>query len=257
MCGIAVAIGLNGRPIERIAVERMAKSLFHRGPDDGGVYVDGSVGMGFRRLSILDLSDAGHQPMVSQDGQFVLVFNGEIFNYIELRSELRQLGHQFRSSGDSEVLLAAYRQWGRDCLPKLNGMWAFVIYDRQHRRMFGSRDRFGVKPLYYSRSSTVIQFASEIKALRASGCHQGELNWRTSAKFLLEGRLDSQGETFYEGIQQISPGSGFELTLDGAWHEWSFWSLDGLPPTVSDNPAKTFADLFETRYGFACVAMFR
>ncbi len=245
MCGIAVAIGLNGRPIERIAVERMAKSLFHRGPDDGGVYVDGSVGMGFRRLSILDLSDAGHQPMVSQDGQFVLVFNGEIFNYIELRSELRQLGHQFRSSGDSEVLLAAYRQWGRDCLPKLNGMWAFVIYDRQHRRMFGSRDRFGVKPLYYSRSSTVIQFASEIKALRASGCHQGELNWRTSAKFLLEGRLDSQGETFYEGIQQISPGSGFELTLDGAWHEWSFWSLDGLPPTVSDNPAKTFADLFE------------
>ena len=134
------------------------------------------------------------------------MFNGEIFNYIELRSELRQLGHQFRSSGDSEVLLAAYRQWGRDCLPKLNGMWAFVIYDRRHRRMFGSRDRFGVKPLYYSRSSTVMQFASEIKALRASRCHQGELNWRTSAKFLLEGRLDSQGETFYEGIQQISPG---------------------------------------------------
>ena len=84
MCGIAVAIGLNGRPIERLAVERMAKSLFHRGPDDGGIYLDGSVGMGFRRLSILDLSDAGHQPMVSEDGQYVLVFNGEIFNYVEL-----------------------------------------------------------------------------------------------------------------------------------------------------------------------------
>ncbi|WHZ15479.1 MAG: Asparagine synthetase [glutamine-hydrolyzing] [Nitrospira sp.] len=245
MCGIAVAIGLNGRPIERAAVERMAKSLLHRGPDDGGVYLDGSVGLGFRRLSILDLSDAGHQPMVSEDGQYVLVFNGEIFNYIELRTELRQLGYQFRSSGDSEVLLAAYRQWGADCLPKLNGMWAFVIYDRRHRRLFGSRDRFGVKPLYYSRNDDIVQFASEIKALRASGYRQNDINWRTAARFLLEGRLDGQVETFYEGIRQIPPGSGFEVELDGTWRLWSFWSLKILPPTVSDNPAAAFADLFE------------
>ena len=136
-------------------------------------------------------------------------------------------------------------------------MWAFVIYDRRHRRIFGSRDRFGVKPLYYSRNSTVIQFASEIKALRASGYHRGELNWRTSAKFLLEGRLDSQGETFYEGIQQISPGSGFELTLDGAWHEWSFWSLDGLPPAVLITLPRRLRTCLKTRSGFACVAMFR
>ena len=168
MCGIAVAIGLNGRPIERAAIERMAQSLVHRGPNDSGMYLDGAVGMGFRRLSILDLSEAGHQPMVSEDGQHVLVFNGEIFNYVELRAELRQMGYQFRSSGDSEVLLAAYRQWGRDCLAKLNGMWAFVIYDRPHRRIFGSRDRFGVKPLYYNRTDSVIQFASEIKACRDS-----------------------------------------------------------------------------------------
>lgn len=245
MCGIAVAIGLNGRPIERAAVERMAKSLLHRGPDDGGVYLDGSVGLGFRRLSILDLSNAGHQPMVSEDGQYVLVFNGEIFNYIELRTELRQLGYQFRSSGDSEVLLAAYRQWGADCLPKLNGMWAFVIYDRRHRRLFGSRDRFGVKPLYYSRNDDIVQFASEIKALRASGYRQNDINWRTAARFLLEGRLDGQVETFYEGIRQIPPGSGFEVELDGTWRLWSFWSLETLPPTVSDNPAAAFADLFE------------
>ena len=114
MCGIAVAIGMNGRPIERAAVERMAESLLHRGPDDGGIYVDGAVGMGFRRLSILDLSEAGHQPMVSQDGQYVLVFNGEIFNYVELREELRQLGYQFRSSGDSEV---GHEAPGR-CVPR-------------------------------------------------------------------------------------------------------------------------------------------
>ena len=245
MCGIAVAIGMNGRQIERAAVERMAESLLHRGPDDGGIYVDGAVGMGFRRLSILDLSEAGHQPMVSQDGQYVLVFNGEIFNYVELRDELRQLGYQFRSSGDSEVLLAAYCEWGRECLSKLNGMWAFVIYDRGHKRLFGSRDRFGVKPLYYSRNADVMQFASEIKALRASGYQRGEINWRTAARFLLEGRLDSQIDTFYEGIEQIPPGSGFEVSLDGAWHQWSFWSLDTLPPSVSANPAETFADLFE------------
>ncbi|WHZ21024.1 MAG: Asparagine synthetase [glutamine-hydrolyzing] [Nitrospira sp.] len=245
MCGIAVAIGLNGRPIERAAVERMAKSLLHRGPDDGGVYVDGSVGLGFRRLSILDLSDAGHQPMVSEDGQYVMVFNGEIFNYIELRSELRQLGYQFRSSGDSEVLLAAYRQWGADCLPKLNGMWAFVIYDRRHRRLFGSRDRFGIKPLYYSRNHDIVLFASEIKALRASGYRQNDINWRIAARFLLEGRLDGHVETFYEGIRQIPPGSGFEVDVDGTWRLWPFWSLETLPPTVSDNPAAAFADLFE------------
>lgn len=245
MCGIAVVIGLNGRSVERTAVERMAKSLFHRGPDDGGLYVEGAVGMGFRRLSILDLSEAGHQPMISQDGQYVLVFNGEIFNYVELREDLRQLGYQFRSSGDSEVLLAAYREWGRECLSRLNGMWAFVIYDRRHRLIFGSRDRFGVKPLYYSRSPEVIQFASEIKALRASGYHRPEINWRTASKFLLEGRLDSQGETFYEGIEQIPPGSGFEVELDGTWHEWSFWSLDTLPKNAVSDPAENFANLFE------------
>lgn len=245
MCGIAVAIGLNGRMIERSAVERMADSLFHRGPDDSGIYLDASVGMGFRRLSILDLSEAGHQPMVTADQQCVLVFNGEIFNYVELRAELRTLGYEFRSSGDSEVLLAAYREWGRECLARLNGMWAFVIYDRRRRCLFGSRDRFGVKPLYVSREGGVVQFASEIKALRASGYLRTGINWKTAAAFLLEGRLDSQAETFYEGIEQIPAGSGFEVGLDGTWQQWLFWSLERLSPTIVENPAEKFADLFE------------
>lgn len=245
MCGIAVAIGIDGRIIERSAIERMAESLFHRGPNDSGLYLDGSVGMGFRRLSILDLSEAGHQPMVTADQQYVLVFNGEIFNYVELRSELRGLGYEFRSSGDSEVLLAAYREWGRECLPRLNGMWSFVIYDRRRRCLFGSRDRFGVKPLYMSRGGGVVQFASEIKALRASGYIKAGINWRIATSFLLEGRLDSQCETFYEGIEQIPPGSGFEVGLDGTWQQWSFWSLDRLPPSLVESPPQRFADLFE------------
>ena len=245
MCGIAVAAGVNGHRMDRVVLERMTKSLLHRGPDDGGIYLEGSVGLGFRRLSILDLSDAAHQPMVSDDGLHILVFNGEIFNFVELRDELRQFGHQFRSSGDSEVLLTAYRQWGRDCLSKLNGMWAFVIFDRTRRCLFGSRDRFGVKPLYYSRHPDVILFASEIKAVRASGYHKEGVNWKTAASFLLEGRLDNQIETFYEGIEQIPPGSGFELDLDGTWRQWRFWSLDDVPSMASENPAATFADLFE------------
>src|SRR5215831_13075684 len=183
-------LGLDGKPAERLIVERMTESLLHRGPDDGGIYLDGSVGLGFRRLSILDLSDAAHQPMVSEDGGYVLIFNGEIYNYIELREELRALGYRFRSRGDTEVLLNAYRKWGPDCLPKLNGMWAFVIYDRKRGRLFGSRDRFGEKPLYWYRAKDHILFASEIKAIRASGLYRGEVNWKSAAKFFLQGQLD-------------------------------------------------------------------
>lgn len=245
MCGIAVALGVGGRPVPQAVVERMASSLVHRGPDDHGLYMDGAVGMGFRRLSILDLSQAGHQPMVSEDGQLILVFNGEIFNYLELRGELERLGHRFRSSGDSEVLLAAYRQWGRGCLSRLNGMWAFVIYDRRERRLFGSRDRFGVKPLFYYRGEQTILFASEIKAIRASGCYSSAINWSVAARFFLEQQLDTQCDTFYTGIHQIPPGSGFEVDLEGSWDQWMFWSLDNLPSAICGNPAAEFADLFE------------
>src|SRR5262249_28280723 len=163
--------------------------------------------------------EAAHQPMISEDRGYVLVFNGEIFNYIELREELRALGYRFRSSGDTEVLLNAYREWGPDCLPKLNGMWAFVIYDRKNNRLFGSRDRFGIKPLYCYRDKSHVLFASEIKAIRASGLYQGDINWKIASRFLLRGRLDDSNECFYLGINQIPPGSAFEVHLDGRWHQ--------------------------------------
>ena len=125
---------------------------------------------------ILDLTSKAHQPMISEDGQLILVFNGEIYNYVELRRDLQSLGHTFKSTGDTEVLLHAYQQWGHDCLQKLNGMWAFLIYDRQRGRVFGSRDRFGVKPLFYYRTNRYALFASEIKGIRASGLYQGGVN---------------------------------------------------------------------------------
>src|SRR6266567_945171 len=131
MCGLVVMLGLAGRKADAAALTRMAQRIAHRGPDDSGLYLDHQVGFGFRRLSILDLSPTGHQPMCSEDGQLVVVFNGEIYNYIELRDELRAAGYCFRSTSDTEVLLAAYRHWGPECLARLNGMWAFVIHDRR------------------------------------------------------------------------------------------------------------------------------
>ena len=135
MCGFAVLLRTDGRPAEPAIIHDMIAVLQHRGPDDAGTFFSGQVGMGFRRLSILDLSPLGHQPMSSDDGQLTLVFNGEIYNYIELRRELESLGERFRSSGDTEVLLSAYRRWGAACVERFNGMWAFLIYDHSQRKL--------------------------------------------------------------------------------------------------------------------------
>ncbi len=245
MCGIAVIVGKEGRPADRAALERMTAALVHRGPDDSGHYLDGSFGLGFRRLAILDLRPSGHQPMVSDDGRFVLVFNGEIYNYIELREELIRAGYTFRSTGDSEVLLAAFRHWGADCLPRLNGMWAFMIYDRTRRTLFGSRDRFGVKPLFVCRQSDVMLFASEIKAIRLSGLYRGGVNWAVASRFLVEGHLDDGTDSFYEGIVSLPPGSAFQISEAGEWQQWRFWDLDALSSDASANPPEEFATLFE------------
>lgn len=236
---------MQGQQADRRVVQRMTSSLVHRGPDDGAIHTLGSVGLGFRRLAILDLSDAANQPMVSDDGKLILVFNGEIFNYVELRAELQALGHQFKSSGDTEVLLHAYLEWGRECLHKLNGMWAFVIYDRKRDLLFGSRDRFGIKPLYYYQNSECFLFGSEIKAILSSGLYPYGPNWKVVAEFLLQGRLDESSHTFYEGIEQVPPGMAFELDFTGRMRTWRYWSLDELPARDIEDPIQSFAQLFE------------
>lgn len=245
MCGFAGMVGFDGLPADKQAVDRMTAALLHRGPDDGGLYMSGPIGFGFRRLSILDLTSAAHQPMASEDGQLILVFNGAIYNYVELRRELQSLGHSFRSTGDTEVLLHAYRQWGPNCLQKLNGMWAFLIYDRQRGCVFGSRDRFGVKPLFYYRSNRYVLFASEIKGIRASGLYQGGVNWKIASNFLLQGQINDGEERFFTGIHQLPPGTAFELDIEGNWKQWRFWSLDTIPSIDCTNPAQALGDLFE------------
>ena len=245
MCGLVACLHLDGANADEVRVRRMTNMLRHRGPDDDGFFFSGSVGLGFRRLSILDLSPAGHQPMTSAEAGVTIVFNGEIYNFVELRRELESLGHRFRSSGDTEVLLHAYLQWGRDCVSRLNGMWAFVIHDRRENRLFGSRDRFGIKPLYRYQGKDCVLFASEIKAIRASGVYEAQTNWRVAADYLLHSRLDETTESFYQGIVQVGPGCAFELTVDGKYREWQYWSLEEAGALTSSDPATEYAELFE------------
>jgi asparagine synthase (glutamine-hydrolysing) len=210
MCGIAVAVGPGWT---RRQLETMVAVQFHRGPDGSGVHVDPDhpVGLGHRRLSILDLSDAGLNPMSGADGQLWIVLNGEIYNYLELRRELA--GYPFRSETDTEVVLAAYERWGEDCLDRLIGMFAFAIWDRRHAKLFAARDRFGVKPLYrYATPEGGLLLASEIKALHAAGAPR-EPEERTWATFLANGLHEHEEATFWRGIERV--GAGCTLTWEG------------------------------------------
>ncbi len=249
MCGFAGIVRLGPAPESPdVVASRMAEVLVHRGPDDSGGFGDEHVGLAFRRLSILDLAPTGHQPFVSADGRFVMVFNGEIYNYVELRAELAALGHTFRSTGDTEVLLHAYMQWGRECLPRFNGMWALLIYDRQRGTIFGSRDRFGIKPLYRAKTSGSILFGSEIKAILASGQVQRRNNQQMISEFLCRGTLtevETGRATFFDGIEQVPPATAFELSLDGRIQEWTYWSLEAIAHTPPADPAAAFAELFD------------
>src|SRR5881396_995181 len=146
MCGIAGILNVDGEPASPAVLRRMTDAIAHRGPDGEGFYADGCVAIGHRRLAIIDLSPAGHQPMVSRDQQVVLSYNGEVYNFQELRAELERLGHQFRSKTDSEVVLNAWHQWGPACVTRFNGMFAFAVWDKREQALFLARDRYGIKP---------------------------------------------------------------------------------------------------------------
>lgn len=167
MCGIAGIVHLDGAPASAVVLRRMTDAIAHRGPDGEGHWVEGNVGLGHRRLSIIDVSPAGHQPMVSADHRYVLTYNGEAYNYRELRTELEASGYGFRSQTDSEVVLHALAYWGPDALRRLNGMFALAFWDRKEQTLLLARDRYGIKPLYVAQQGTTISFASEQKAITA------------------------------------------------------------------------------------------
>ena len=235
MCGIAGLYSFAGPPVEARRLERMAQLLAHRGPDDQGIWVSpepGRVGMAHRRLSIIDLSAAGHQPMHIEG--LTLCYNGEIFNYLELRAELETRGHRFQSDCDSEVLVRAYLEWGPDCLTRFNGMWAFALYDPRHQQLFCARDRFGVKPFYYAVREGEFRFASEPKALLGDDPALRRYNPKALGRFLSEGLIDDEEETFYAEILPLPAAHHLVVNGEGQLKLSRYWNLD---PSLQLDPA--------------------
>lgn len=218
MCGIA---GIFGQGLNRTDLEAMVTAQQHRGPDGNGIYVDpsGSAGLGHNRLSIIDLSEAGAQPMSSADGRYKIALNGEIYNYIELRRELSD--YPYQSHTDTEVVLAAYARWGAGCLDRFIGMFSLLIWDEQEQRLFAARDRFGVKPFYYADSTAgPLIVASEIQALRAAGIEM-QPDARSWATYLSLGVYEHGEGTFWEGIRSLP--AGHHLTWQNGQVEITRW----------------------------------
>lgn len=225
MCGVAMVMQFDGKTPDAAALDRMSAAIAHRGPDDQGEFIYKNFGLAFRRLSIIDVTQAGHQPMHSTDGRYSIVFNGEIFNYIELRSELKNKGYAFSSDSDTEVLLNAYIEWKEECLGKLNGMWAFMIIDKLSGECFCARDRFGIKPLYYYITEERILLASETTAIRASGLYKFTLDLQTVSSYLFLNRLETTNDTFYFGIKALAPATYMKVAPDGNVQQVRYWDL--------------------------------
>jgi len=251
MCGIVGYWQFRGPPkpdlprLVQIARDR----LTHRGPDDAGLYAadDGLCVLGHRRLSILDLSTAGHQPMSNEDGTLWIVFNGEIYNFAGLREELQRKGHQFRSRSDTEVILHLFEEEGPAAVRRLDGEFTFVLYDSKARRMFGARDPLGVKPLYFALSSTRFAFASEPKALLALPEVSSAPRMQELPAYLTFNCVPGP-RTLYQDIQKLEPGTLFELSAEGGWREERFWTPGPDPDVEPDSRAGLLELLRERLY---------
>jgi len=239
MCGI---IGVASRTAvsDRGWLALGRDALRHRGPDDAGEWwsADGCVGLGHRRLAIIDLSPAGHQPMQDADGGLCIAFNGEIYNYADLRQELMAKGLAFRSQSDTEVILAAYREWGTDCLSRLNGMFAFALYDSRRRQLFIARDRAGEKPLFYVLAGGMLRFASELKGLMADPALARRVDPEALDCYLSMGYVPGE-RSILQGVNKLPPAHALLFDLnDGQSRIWRYWQL----PETSDAAAKGEAD---------------
>lgn len=211
MCGVSGVLNLDGAPASPVILKRMTDAVAHRGPDGEGLWVEGAVGLGHRRLAILDLSPAGHQPMISADHRFVLSYNGEVYNYRELRAELEAKGYWFRSLTDSEVVLCALAHWGPDALLRFNGMFALAMWDRREERLLLARDRYGIKPLYHARQGEHFSFGSEQKAILAHPAFRRRLNMPALLEYFTFQNIFTD-QTLLEGVHLLP--AGHFATLD-------------------------------------------
>lgn len=252
MCGIAGIWNLNEKCITDEALESFTNSIAHRGPDGFGFYKNEakSLGLGHRRLSILDLTEKGKQPMSFSDDRYWITYNGEIFNFIELREELKQIGYSFISDSDTEIILAAYQKWGKDCLYKFNGMWAFAIWDNEEQNLFLARDRFGIKPLYYlNQPNEVFAFASETIAFKSLSGFKREIDNSNLTRALHNPySLEGYGYTIFKNIYQILPGHYLNVKKGKSLQQIRWWNtLEHLVkvPESYDLQVEKFKEIFE------------
>jgi asparagine synthase (glutamine-hydrolysing) len=246
MCGIA---GIIAAQIESVAINNMLGAMAHRGPDGSGVWNNEYCSLGHLRLSIIDLTENGSQPMHCKQSNNVIVFNGEIYNYIELRKELQE-GYSFSTDSDTEVILAAYLKWGESFLCKLRGMFALALYDSKKRDFIIARDRVGIKPLYYNSTDSQFVFASEIKSILAAIPHLKEINYKSVLRFQTFRHLDTDSNTFFKDIRQLEPGSFMRVGQMGQIkkHEnyWQFPDECGMK-SFDENAESEFKEkLIET-----------
>lgn len=237
MCGIAGQLKFNGR-VEETTIISMTNAIKHRGPDGDGVYLnaDATLALGHRRLSFLDLSTAGKQPMTNEDGTLWITYNGEIYNYVELKAELVKLGHVFHSHTDTEVIIHGYEQWGSDVLHRLKGMFAFAIWDETKRELFLARDRFGIKPLYYYYEDGNFVFASEIKGIKANSDVKTTLDYTSFADYFVYRYVPSP-KSIWKEIKKLPPAHSLVIKSDGSITTNEYWKIPFAENVINDRDA--------------------
>ncbi|HET6244034.1 MAG: asparagine synthase (glutamine-hydrolyzing) [Bacteroidetes bacterium] len=246
MCGIAgfIDTSLSTSKADHL-IKEMLMTIAHRGPDFSGHWSEFPVTQGHNRLSIIDLTENSNQPLHYED--YVISFNGEIYNYLEIKEELLSLGYKFSTHSDTEVILAAYKAWGEDCVQKFMGMWAFAIWDKVRRVLFCSRDRFGIKPFYYVSGAGAFYFASEVKAIKKSPLFDGQINNRQVIRLLQLGWVDYKNETFYESVKSLPEASNL-IFKNGKVEIKRYWDLSQKQIISEDNfegRKEKFKSLFE------------
>ena len=234
MCGIAGRINLDKSPVSIELLEKMATIMAHRGPDDQGIYLEKNVGLSHRRLSIIDLSSAGHQPMANEDKSIVIVHNGEVYNYLEIRKELEKKSYRFKSNTDTEVILRSYEEWGKDCLLKFNGMFAFCIWDKRNKELFLARDRYGIKPLYYYFQNNKFIFASEIKAILQNPEVKAKVDKFALLEYFTFQNIFSE-RTLFENMKLLPPGNYIKLKAEtpSNFRQERWWDYDFREPELA------------------------
>jgi asparagine synthase (glutamine-hydrolysing) len=239
MCGICGILNTNGAPVDESPIRNMVRAIIHRGPDGNAVHLDDCAALGHCRLAILDLSDMAAQPMRTADGLYAIVYNGELYNFQELRTELRRRGHVFRTRSDTEVVLRAYIQWGSKCVSRFNGMFAFAVLDKVRKRIFLARDRYGIKPLYYTSLGPTFLFASESKAFLHHPAFTPSLDLEALVEYFTFQNIFSD-RTFFKGVHIFPAGCHASLPLHGPaeLHPVRYWDYNfEEDPTITDERA--------------------